>query len=201
MNYSGTPLDGNLPMHQDAGKACVDIAKSCDLFTKHAPLTIQVQPMLISTYKFWYKYPLKHKPHIFRLFPFKSMWQDRLPLYADSPGSVRSALFLECSKHLCHMHRIPSAFHIQNSFVCIGLISIVATRLCHEPWTSLGDSVAQARHRWSPEYRHEENHLLKIRVGFWPDKFPPKHSYGPDWCCGAMFAQSQWSVMTVCPRP
>ena len=27
-----------------------------------------------------------------------------------------------------------------------------------------------------PEPIHEENHPLKIRVGFWPDIFPPKHS-------------------------
>ena len=39
---------------------------------------------------------------------------------------------------------------------------------------------------WHCTYKiiHEENHLLKIRVGFLPDKFPPKHSRGPDWCCG-----------------
>ena len=30
---------------------------------------------------------------------------------------------------------------------------------------------------------HGENHL-KSGVGIWPNKFPPKHSWGPDWCCG-----------------
>ena len=25
---------------------------------------------------------------------------------------------------------------------------------------------------------------LKSSVGIWPDKFPPKHSWGPDWCYG-----------------
>ena len=54
---------------------------------------------------------------------------------------------------------------------------------------------------WMIIYFMRKTTRLKSGWGFGQTNSPPKHSWGPDWCCGAMFAQSQWSVTTVCTRP
>ena len=48
---------------------------------------------------------------------------------------------------------------------------------------------------------HEDNHPLKIKCGYLARQIPPSAQLGSWLMMWAMFAQSQWSVTTVCPRP